>query len=411
MSSHSSDVNSILSALTDILNRAGHVQVGSPRPMEREDNAHTWANVVSDTNAEGLFTTRHEGVSGRVGSGEGQNIMSQSSQSQYPIGYGSTKPVFLKESDVFGVNNMTQKQLLNHTEIYMGLGNVISAENLSGIQRTGGVWRIYPDNADDRLTLLSRGIAVRGKHVTLLPENPRQPKHDPSNTTRIKVSNIPLSVEDGVIKRSLEGKGCEIIEMYREKLRINNKLTNCDTGDRVIFTKKLQNDLPKTMAMGRYYGTIWYYGQPRGQKNERQKEQTCKKCLEEGHGVAECTNEWKCLHCKEPGHKKQDCMKLVKPGDSIIEDETQEDEGMNDKQETERKDADTSTKQMENKKAAVRRNKDEKGDDQQLTQTLDRFIKPVNIGFDTPKSRDRSLSKTRTPPSPTTKENKKHKQK
>jgi hypothetical protein len=49
---------------------------------------------------------------------------------------------------------------------------------------------------------------------------------------RIKVKNIPLSADDGQIHRTLTLEGCNIEGIFREKLRVDGRLTNCDTGDR-----------------------------------------------------------------------------------------------------------------------------------------------------------------------------------
>ena len=45
--------------------------------------------------------------------------------------------------------------------------------------------------------------------------------------------------------------GCELVDNpSREKLRVDGKLTNCETGDRIVFVKPLKAPLPKEMRMG-----------------------------------------------------------------------------------------------------------------------------------------------------------------
>lgn len=42
---------------------------------------------------------------------------------------------------------------------------------------------------------------------------------------------------DGQIKRSITLEGCEIEGGLREKLRVNSRLTNCETGDILVISK------------------------------------------------------------------------------------------------------------------------------------------------------------------------------
>lgn len=125
--------------------------------------------------------------------------------------------------------------------------------------------------------------------------------------------------------------------MYRDKLRIQNKLTNCDNGDKIVFVTKLKNDLPKSLSMGRYYEYIWYHGQPKGQGTK------CIKCLETVHSVIECSNEWQCLNCNENGHKRTECQHIPEEqneDNNTDKDETEDNErelmGQETKQNTQR---------------------------------------------------------------------------
>ena len=48
---------------------------------------------------------------------------------------------------------------------------------------------------------------------------------------------MPLSSDDGQIHRALTLEGCEIQGLFRERLRKDGKLTNCETGDRLIISE------------------------------------------------------------------------------------------------------------------------------------------------------------------------------
>lgn len=118
--------------------------------------------------------------------------------------------------------------------------------------------------------------------------------------------NIPLSVDDGINTRDLILKDLEVISDMRVKLRVKCRLTNCETGDRLITVKAstLKSPLPRTVQFGKFIGKMFHYGQV---KDTQTKAETYKKCLEAGQKSSECTNDWKCLICQKSGHTRGDC--------------------------------------------------------------------------------------------------------
>jgi hypothetical protein len=48
-----------------------------------------------------------------------------------------------------------------------------------------------------------------------------------------------------------ELEGCEIQGLFRERLRVDGKLTNCETGDRLIISKTLKNPIPRKLQIGK----------------------------------------------------------------------------------------------------------------------------------------------------------------
>ena len=100
----------------------------------------------------------------------------------------------------------------------------------------------------------------------------------------------------------------DVITLYRERLRINGKLTNCQTGDRLVTIKTLtlKNPLPPMMSFAHFTGRVIHFGQPRQNQGPKQIDK-CTKCLENGHKKSDCTNDWKCLACNKSGHRKGEC--------------------------------------------------------------------------------------------------------
>ena len=128
--------------------------------------------------------------------------------------------------------------------------------------------------------------AIKGKTVPVLRTNPN--RADSEITTRVRVKNVPLSAEDNQITRVFTLKGIDVISVYREKLRINGKLTNCATGDRIFIIKTLtlKEPLPRFMEFGRFKGRVIHPGQANGDGSTANRPVKCSKCLEDGHRFA-----------------------------------------------------------------------------------------------------------------------------
>ena len=97
--------------------------------------------------------------------------------------------------------------------------------------------------------------------------------------------------------------------MYREQLRVDGRLTGCETGDKIIISKTLTSPMLKTVKIGRYNAYISHQGQP--QQTSNRSEVVCHKCLEPGHFIFNYENEWKCRRCKQAGHKQIDCPHAI----------------------------------------------------------------------------------------------------
>ncbi|VDI76003.1 Hypothetical predicted protein [Mytilus galloprovincialis] len=172
------------------------------------------------------------------------------------------KPIFIKETDVFGASNPPKELWLTHLEIFRGMSMSIKREHIKGIQRIGRMWRLYLDAEEDRLKLLN----------------------------------------DGQIQRELEKRNIKVISINRDRLRVDNQMTDCETGDRVVFCEKFEEQLPKTMQFGKYLARVSHFGQI-----DINTHFICSKCLQHGHFTSDCPNEWMCRGCNKSGHKLINC--------------------------------------------------------------------------------------------------------
>ena len=141
-----------------------------------------------------------------------------------------------------------------------------------------------------------------------VPFNPRNPHYD-SKIIRVTVTNVPLSADDGQIQREFTLRNIEILNFSRERLKVDNKLTNCETGKRIVICKTFEKPLPKSMKMGRYTAKVHHFGQLNDKDNPVF---LCNKCLMPGHTILNCENEWKCRKCFKFGHQMLDCPDFLK---------------------------------------------------------------------------------------------------
>ena len=197
----------------------------------------------------------------------------------------------------------------------------------------------------------------------------------------------------------------------RQRLLVSGKLTNCQTGHRVIISKTLQTPIPRTLQIGKYVAIVLHAGQPEFQnKNQNSSDEVrvCHKCLQPGHLMFECTSEWVCKTCKKEGHKMIDCPSAFQQegeittdkGACIAENEMicQSDESNNIKsEETVLK---TPNPKINQNKQGTKPGQEKnvggsKTNNSNKSQpSLDKFVK-------TPTNQNRQLTRHHTPPTPT----------
>ena len=219
----------------------------------------------------------------------------------------------------------------------------------------------------------------------------------------VRIKNVPLSADDAQIRRALSIRQCDIINFYRDKLRIDGRLTNCENGDRIAIVKDLQSPLPSTMEIGRYKAVIRH----KGQVNENLK---CSKCLQTGHVTRDCVNDIVCRSCKGIGHISSECPQSLHDESTL---ETTE-EAESDQEVSDQNDDDSLCDAPTNKISHIplRKTKSKKSStkpsganiekssvNQNKTGTIDKFLTAAK---GTPSRKSSNIPQDiRTPPSPT----------
>ncbi|CAC5421376.1 unnamed protein product [Mytilus coruscus] len=164
------------------------------------------------------------------------------------------------------------------------------------------MWRIYTQGEDDRSKLLISGIVVRDRLVNFYSQNSRSPDYVNPDHVKIRVKDIPCSADDGQITYFLENAGCKIHRYFRERIRVDDLITNCLSGDRIFYCEPVEQPFPRQVTIGNYRATIFHKGQP----TKKRDDMVCKKCLEKSHFISNCRNDWKCNICKNSGHKQSE---------------------------------------------------------------------------------------------------------
>ena len=212
------------------------------------------------------------------------------------------KPVFIQSRDVPSRN---AQMYVTGEELYLALIKSVNRQCVTGIQRTGSLWRIYLNSHEARVKLISNGLMLRDTTIPVYDTNPYT-KAKSEHLTRVVVKDIPLSVGDELIKSTLEKMKCQIRgDVIKQKLRVNGELIDCYNGDRVCYIDPPSQPLPRSIVVANLFrARVFHIGQP-------ERISSCSRCLATGHHSSQCTNEVKCKRCNQSGHISTACSSDV----------------------------------------------------------------------------------------------------
>ena len=169
-------------------------------------------------------------------------------------------PLFVKHS--------TFTSPVGGLDLCLAVEKVTGKDTVEGVQRMGDLYRIYLKNQDARDTALVNGITHNNCSISLLSHNPFQVRDQNSNTTKILIGNVPLSVDDSEIERALLEKDIVFksslkFETYRTP---DGKWTHYKTGRRFFYAEVPKLNLNPFLQIGLWRASIFYREQIRPTK-------------------------------------------------------------------------------------------------------------------------------------------------
>ena len=209
------------------------------------------------------------------------------------------EPVFVKASDIPDFKS------LKEFEMCQAVCTRIAKESLLGVQRIGMLWRLYLNDKESRVVLLANKITLRGQTVNVFSNNPMRAKlsdgETDENVVKITIKDLPISKGNNGIEQYLISNGIKLRTkiQYAKARDENNQLTDWLNGDRIVFTEKFADPLPRKTWINDSSVRIFHRDQPTSRPR-------CSKCHQEGHYRRQCTGEECCIVCKDSSHQAGD---------------------------------------------------------------------------------------------------------
>lgn len=158
------------------------------------------------------------------------------------------QPVYFRNKEIFP-GFVRIELLLTSWEVCESVANVTGPDNVEGAMVIRGIWRIYTASADARVKLLTTGLSLRHKSVTLLDETPTSKNmKDKPETEKITVSNLPLKVDNDDIKTfpTSYSKVKLVSDIKYGNCRTpSGDMTSCNNGTRYCYAECPVGNIPR----------------------------------------------------------------------------------------------------------------------------------------------------------------------
>ena len=209
-------------------------------------------------------------------------------------------PVFFKAQDVNDFRS------LNEFEVYTCVKEAIGENNVTGCQRIGGLWRVYVKTTQCRIKLIANKLTIRNQLVGIFNDNPFRSGVQSSDdkVTKITIKDIPLSQDNKTIEAFLLSKGVTLtspIQYGKIRNPTTKELTECFSGDRIIYSKPFSQDIPRVVYIGSSRARVFYEGQVL-----MKMDMLCTNCFSTDHYRSKCQNPTACKRCRMTGHQDGD---------------------------------------------------------------------------------------------------------
>ena len=216
------------------------------------------------------------------------------------------KPVFLKNKDIPSVS----EKGMSNQDMYKCLIGCVQGREIKGIQKIGGLWRLYVETQDTRIKLITNGLNVRNANVAIYDQNPFF-SDGRENSLRLLIRDVPLSVHESLIIDELEKLKHKVNgPAIYQRLRVDGQLTDCLTGNRIVYIEQPSKPLPRDMNFGIFKAKVYHFGQPDPSPRSTV---MCSRCLKAGHHRSQCSSPVVCRRCKQSGHLQQECTVETPP--------------------------------------------------------------------------------------------------
>ena len=190
----------------------------------------------------------------------------------------STPPIkglsllFLKVADVSPPSHNHYYPDINGLDIIHAIEKVSGRGTIEGAQRMKNLFRIYCKTKTASEKLSTEGFNFDGRSVTLYTHNPFTVRDQSSETVKIIIGGVPLSVAHDEFEKALLDLNVEMLsdlkfENYRDA---DGKWTEYKTGRRFVYCKKPTLNLKPYTKIGLWNASIYYRGQVRPKRFDPQ---------------------------------------------------------------------------------------------------------------------------------------------